>query len=94
MMIVDINRFLKINFGVSFPLELLSCSLQGVTLNFLKTGIEEEIKMKIISIFVFFVTFVAFVHSQQEKNTLVLLDNLATRETHSIFFKSLQGKKL
>lgn len=24
--------------------------------------------------------------------TLVLLDNLAIRETHSIFFKSLQGK--
>lgn len=25
--------------------------------------------------------------------TLVLLDNLAIRETHSIFFKNLQGKK-
>lgn len=24
--------------------------------------------------------------------TLVLLDSLATRETHSIFFKNLQGK--
>lgn len=48
--------------------------------------------MKIISIFVLFVTLAAFVHSEQEKNTLVLLDNLATRETHSIFFKNLQGK--
>lgn len=26
------------------------------------------------------------------QDTLVLLDNLAIRETHSIFFKSLQGK--
>ena len=30
--------------------------------------------------------------AELKKETLVLLDNLATRETHSIFFKSLQGK--
>lgn len=38
----------------------------------------------------------AFSHCQAvletDANTLVLLDNLAIRETHSIFFKSLQGK--
>jgi hypothetical protein len=28
----------------------------------------------------------------KEVRTLVLLDSLATRETHSMFFKSLQGK--
>lgn len=28
----------------------------------------------------------------EEAPTLVLLDNLAIRETHSMFFKSLQGK--
>lgn len=27
-----------------------------------------------------------------DADTLVLLDNLAIRETHSMFFKSLQGK--
>lgn len=31
---------------------------------------------------------------ESDANTLVLLDNLAIRETHSIFFKSLQGKPL
>lgn len=30
--------------------------------------------------------------SDLNKNTLVLLDTLATRETHSIFFKSLTGE--
>jgi len=30
----------------------------------------------------------------EDAETLVLLDNLAIRETHSIFFKSLQGKLL
>lgn len=32
--------------------------------------------------------------AQNAGDTLVLVDNLAIRETHSIFFKSLQGKKL
>jgi hypothetical protein len=35
-------------------------------------------------------TLFAWVKSQG--NTLVLLDNQVIRETHSIFFKSLQGK--
>ena len=30
--------------------------------------------------------------STADRETLVLLDNLAIRETHSIFFKSLSGK--
>lgn len=29
----------------------------------------------------------------EEATTLVLLDNLAIRETHSMFFKSLQGEE-
>ena len=32
--------------------------------------------------------------SSADRETLVLLDNLAIRETHSIFFKSLTGKLL
>ena len=31
---------------------------------------------------------------QTDADTLVLLDNLAIRETHSMFFKSLQGKSM
>ncbi|XP_017099555.1 dolichyl-diphosphooligosaccharide--protein glycosyltransferase 48 kDa subunit [Drosophila bipectinata] len=42
------------------------------------------------------ITVLAFVHCQAvletDANTLVLLDNLAIRETHSIFFKSLQDR--
>lgn len=33
----------------------------------------------------------AFVAAQNAGETLVLVDNLAVRETHSIFFKGLQG---
>lgn len=33
----------------------------------------------------------AFVAAQNTGDTLVLVDNLAIRETHSIFFKGLQG---
>lgn len=32
--------------------------------------------------------------AQNPRDTLVLVDNLAIKETHSIFFKSLQGKNL
>lgn len=32
-------------------------------------------------------------HSAPENEVLVLLDNLAVRETHSIFFKTLNGEK-
>lgn len=48
--------------------------------------------MKFIEIFVLFVVLVASINAAEKKETLVLLDNLATRETHSIFFKNLQGK--
>lgn len=40
----------------------------------------------------FLVIFVAYSQATKEKETLVLLDNLAIRETHSIFFKTLIGK--
>lgn len=30
---------------------------------------------------------------ETDANTLILLDNLAIRETHSLFFKSLQGRE-
>lgn len=33
----------------------------------------------------------SFVSAAEKKETLVLLDSLAVRETHSIFFKNLQG---
>lgn len=32
-------------------------------------------------------------NAAEKKETLVLLDNLAVRETHSIFFKNLQGNE-
>jgi hypothetical protein len=48
--------------------------------------------MKKILISLFIVLIAAFSNAEQKKDTLVLLDNLATRETHSIFFKNLQGK--
>lgn len=43
-------------------------------------------------IFAFLFIFVAGIRANNEKDTLVLLDNLAIRETHSIFFKTLIGK--
>ena len=49
--------------------------------------------MKILSIFTIVAVLAASSADEQNKETLVLLDNLATRETHSIFFKNLQGKK-
>lgn len=42
---------------------------------------------------IFFTLFLLYCSSEASGNTLVLLDNLAIRETHSIFFKSLQGKQ-
>lgn len=39
-----------------------------------------------------FVGLLAFANAQNAGDTLVLVDNLAVRETHSIFFKNLQGK--
>lgn len=36
----------------------------------------------------------SFANAAEKKETLVLLDNLAVRETHSIFFKNLQGKEI
>ena len=41
------------------------------------------------SLFFVFYTHLVLVHSENE--TLVLLDNLAIKETHSMFFKSLKG---
>lgn len=36
--------------------------------------------------------FCALIHARNSGDTLILVDNLAVRETHSIFFKGLQGK--
>jgi hypothetical protein len=41
------------------------------------------------SVFVIFVGIISIVNAGGD--TLVLLDNLAIKETHSMFFKSLQG---
>lgn len=46
-------------------------------------------KMK-ISIILGLIAFASIAYAEQE--TLVLVDNLNIRETHSQFFKSLQGK--
>ena len=48
--------------------------------------------MKIFVAVLLIVYSVSQSNAELKKETLVLLDNLATRETHSIFFKSLQGK--
>lgn len=40
----------------------------------------------------FFIGLLAFAYAQNTGDTLVLVDNLAIRETHSIFFKNLQGE--
>lgn len=45
-------------------------------------------------IFSILIGFCAIVYAQNDWETLVLVDNLAIRETHSIFFKGLQGKIL
>ena len=46
-----------------------------------------DIKMRVLYLFVFFLA-----AAYANKNTLVLLDSLTAKETHSIFFKSLSGK--
>lgn len=43
-----------------------------------------------ISIILGIIAFASIAYAEQE--TLVLVDNLNIRETHSQFFKSLQGK--
>lgn len=53
--------------------------------------VENFVKM-FIKIFVLIVALSALVYAAEKKETVVLLDNLATRETHSIFFKNLQGE--
>lgn len=50
--------------------------------------------MKFFVFLVFIVISAASSYAELKKDTLVLLDSLATRETHSVFFKSLQGKLL
>ncbi|CAG9802741.1 unnamed protein product [Chironomus riparius] len=48
--------------------------------------------MKIFVCILLIIYSVSQSHAELKKETLVLLDNLATRETHSIFFKSLQDR--
>lgn len=49
-----------------------------------------SIRPVIFGIFLLFAA--SAVHSVPENEVLVLLDSLAVRETHSIFFKSLNGE--
>jgi hypothetical protein len=49
--------------------------------------------MKIFGLITLVALSAVLIDAAENKETLVLLDSLATRETHSIFFKSLQGKK-
>lgn len=48
---------------------------------------------KLLGIYLIFAYSLALFNAQSTSDTLVLVDNLAIRETHSIFFKGLQGKK-
>ena len=48
--------------------------------------------MKQIFLYVLILLGVSLSSSLQSKNTLVLFDNSDIRTTHSIFFKSLEGK--
>lgn len=48
---------------------------------------------KLVGICLILVHFWAVIFAQNAGDTLVLVDNLAIRETHSIFFKGLQGKR-
>lgn len=47
---------------------------------------------KFIGFSLILMQFWALNYAQNAGDTLVLVDNLAIRETHSIFFKGLQGK--
>lgn len=49
---------------------------------------------KIVAIFLMFLHLWVNSNAQVAGDTLVLVDNLAIRETHSIFFRGLQGKNL
>lgn len=49
---------------------------------------------KLIGIGLILVHIWAVIFAQNAGDTLVLVDNLAIRETHSIFFKGLQGKSM
>lgn len=49
------------------------------------------VHLRISQICLLFCAFWAFAYAQNAGDTLVLVDNLAIRETHSIFFKNLQG---
>lgn len=42
-------------------------------------------------IFLYLLGVFAWAYAHNEANTLVLVDNLAIRESHSLFFKGLQG---
>lgn len=55
----------------------------------LRLDVQIRTKMKLLQ---FSVILTVCLVSAIAQDTLVLLDNLAVRETHSIFFKSLQGK--
>lgn len=44
-------------------------------------------------IFLYFLGISALAYAQNDADTLVLLDTLATRETHITFFKEIQGKQ-
>lgn len=48
---------------------------------------------KIVAIFIVLLHLWENSYAEISGDTLVLVDNLAIRETHSIFFRGLQGKK-
>lgn len=50
------------------------------------------LKMMKLAVIAFLLFSGALIEATRDTETLVLLDSLATRETHSIFFKGLLGK--
>lgn len=71
-----------------------------VLINAVVTNSIEQIKhtantmanSKLIGFSLILMQFCAIIFAQNAGDTLILVDNLAIRETHSIFFKGLQGK--
>lgn len=96
MIIMKRNEFVQLSYESGEKVSLASLTFHLVLANLVRIGcrkrtVEEKMARSIISILFFSFAFFAFSNALNDGSTLVLVDNLAIRETHSIFFKSLQG---
>lgn len=85
----------KLNFKSTKFNELFTfeCRLKFVYFESAHQNAEKIAAMKLILLILsILITHSIAEESEINKNTLVLLDSLATRETHSIFFKTLTGE--